>query len=656
MEKFLLTFCCLIAVLSCEFQKDDSALMPEQAEENLVNPDSIVVRQLIQQSREVFAASQSNAKAFDDYLQEAEQLALQNNYHRFLFEIYNLIGQRLRNQSFYPQAMDYHRKALDIADNLNDVCLLSEVHNQIGVVYRRIDENSKALDMHMKALQYAEECGEDFNISVALNGIGNVSLNLQRYRSAIEYFRKANVISKRGGNVMGMAINVNNIGEAFLNLNEPDSALHYFFKSLDYNLSIGSRIGQSICFNSIGDAYASKHQNRLALDYLMKALEINLEEGDRMYIAVSYMHIGETYLNDNHLSEAINYLLLGLDVANEIGSKFVIEKASKLLAEAYERKGNASMALKFFKQGAAYKDSLINEKNIFHLSTMEAVYDQQAQQNQIEQLSREALVQNARLTRQKVWLWSAFLILLVVVVITALMIYQGRLKHKNRALLFQQRLLRSQMNPHFIFNALSAIQVFILENDMEKSSRFLSDFAKLMRHVLKSSNYEYISLKDELEMLHYYMNLQKLRFITPFEYKIEVDSELDKSEVLVLPMLVQPFVENAIEHGLKPLGGGGLISIRFKKREESIFIEVDDNGIGIDYSDRIGNLADKHESLALKITKERLDVLEKDSRKKAVFEIFDKKNVDPFDRGTLVRFKLPIIYYNRNPKIVQGDD
>jgi len=656
MERFLLAFYFLIVFVSCEFNKDVSAILHEQAEDNSINPDSLVVVQLIQQSQEVFLASQSNANAFDDYLKEAEQLALENNYSLLLFEIYNLVGQRLRNQSFYPQAMDCHRKALEIAGTLSDKCLLSEAHNQIGVVYRRIDENSKGLDMHLKALQYAEECENDFNISVALNGIGNVSLNLQRYRSAIEYFRKANVISEREGNILGMAINMNNIGEAFLNLNEADSALQYFFKSLDYNSKIESRIGQSICFNSIGDAYASKQQNRLALDYLFKALEINLEEGDRMYIAVSYMHIGETYLNDNHLAEAIDYLNQGLDVARIIGSKFVIEKGSKLLAEAYEKKGNTTQALRFFKQGAAYKDSLINEKNIFHLSTMESVYEQQAQQAQIDQLSRDALVQNAQLTRHRVWLLSALFFVIALVVITSLMIYQARLKHKNRALVFQQRLLRSQMNPHFIFNALSAIQVFILENDMEKSSRFLSDFAKLMRHVLKSSNYEYIFLKDELEMLHYYMNLQKLRFITPFEFSIEVDSELNKSEILVLPMLVQPFVENAIEHGLKPLGGGGNIAIRFKKRPNGIAIEVDDNGIGIDYSDRIGRQADKHESLALKITKERLDALEKDSKKKAVLEIFDKKSIDPFDQGTLVRFKLPIIYYDRNPKIQQGDD
>ena len=656
MERFLLIFCCLMALVSCEFRKEPAVIQHEQAEENLMNTDSVVVAQLIQQSKDVFAASQSNTKAFDEYLKEAEQLASENHYSYLLFEIYNLIGQRLRNQSFYAQAMEYHKKALEIAGVLKDDCLLSEVHNQIGVVYRRIDENSKALEMHMKALQYAEECGRDLNNSVALNGIGNVSLNLQRYRSAIEYFRKANVISERKGNLLGMAINVNNIGEAFLNLNEPDSALHYFFKSLDYNSEIGSRVGQSICFNSIGDAYASKHQNRLALDYLLKALEINLEEGDRINIAVSYMHIGETYLNDNHLTEAIEYLRRGLEVARKIGSKFVMEKASKLLAEVYEKNGNTPLALKYFKQGAEYKDSLINEKNIYHLSTMEVVYEQQAQQNRIDQLSSEALIQHAKLTKQKVWLWSALCFVLVMVVITSLMIRQGRLKHKNRALVFHQRLLRSQMNPHFIFNALSAIQVFILENDMEKSSRFLSDFAKLMRQVLKSSNYEYISLKDELEMLHYYMNLQKLRFITPFEYKIEVDSELDKSEVLVLPMLVQPFVENSIEHGLRPLGGGGDIVIRFKKRSKGITIEVDDNGIGIDYSDRIDSRADKHESLALKITKDRLDALEKDSRKKAVFEIFDKKSIDPFDQGTLVRFKLPIVYYDRNPKIQQGDD
>lgn len=648
MYRFFFILCGLVVLISCNNHARESV-----AKNHIGNPDSLIVVNLIQQSKDAFSASQSNAEAYDDYLKEAEELAIKSSYRELLFEVYNLVGKRLRNQSFYSQSIDFHRKALEIASELENECLLSEVHNQIGVVYRRIDENSKALDMHMKALQYAESCGSKFHMSVALNGIGNVSSNLRRYRSAIEYFRKAFRISRELDNVLGMAINSNNIGEAFLYMEEPDSALHYFFKSLDYNSSIGSRIGQSICFNSIGDAYAFKNQNRLALDYLLKALKINLEEGDRMYIAVSYMHIGETYLNDGYASEAIRYLSNGLEVARKIGSKFVMEKASRLLADAYEQQNDIVQALHYFRQSAAYKDSLINEKNIFHLSTIKAAYEQQHQKNQIVKLSEEALVQRAKLTRQRAWLMGAMFFLLVLVIMTVLFVRQGRLKHRNKALMFQQRLLRSQMNPHFIFNALSAIQVFILENDMQKSSQFLSDFAKLMRHVLKSSNYEYISLQDELEMLRYYMNLQKLRFTTPFEFNITVDKELEGGDVLVLPMLIQPFLENAIEHGLKPLGGGGKIEVRFKKENSSLIVEVDDNGIGIDYSDRIGPRSDNHESMALKITRERLEVLEKDSREKTVFEIFDKKTQDPFEQGTMVRFKLPLIKHKRNPRNIE---
>jgi sensor histidine kinase YesM len=197
------------------------------------------------------------------------------------------------------------------------------------------------------------------------------------------------------------------------------------------------------------------------------------------------------------------------------------------------------------------------------------------------------------------------------------------------------------MNPHFIFNALSAIQVFILENDKEKAAAFLSDFAKLMRQVLKSSNYEYISLKEEIDVIGYYLRLQQLRFSKPFKYEIKIDEELDISTVMVPPMLTQPFLENAIEHGFKHSEEEGFLFVRFLRSGNSLIIEVDDNGTGIDsttiYKDK------EHESMAIRITKARLHILEKDAKFKTSFSVIDKRRLNPFDKGTLVRFVLPLI-------------
>jgi sensor histidine kinase YesM len=207
----------------------------------------------------------------------------------------------------------------------------------------------------------------------------------------------------------------------------------------------------------------------------------------------------------------------------------------------------------------------------------------------------------------------------------------------------QQRLLRTQMNPHFIFNALSAIQVYILENDTKKSSSFLSNFATLMRQVLRSSQYEYVTIAEEIKMLGYYLELQQLRFIEPFSFQIETDPKLDENYVLIPPMITQPFIENAIEHGIRSRGENGQVHVRFINHNDRLGIEIEDNGIGWKPSKENGDMDKKHESMAIKITHERLEVIKKVTKKKTHLEIIDLQEKMPDKTGVLVRMEIPII-------------
>jgi tetratricopeptide (TPR) repeat protein len=646
MKTILSVIFCMV-LFSCVSNTDQPPVgLPEGATQ-IEKTDSIVVQNLIDQSNKNYNAGADNVVPFDSFLKEAEVIAIRNQYEVQLSVIYNLIGKRYRNRSIYDEALQYHKKALVIAERLKRNDLLTEYYNQLGVVYRRMDENTFALDVHLKALQLAEALQDSFQIGVAFNGIGNVNLNLKRYHAAIEYFKKSMKLASTRSNGLGMAINTNNIGEAFLGLNQPDSALHYFFVALEHNSNIQSRIGQAICYNSIGDAYVVKGHTNLAFEYLKKALAINLEEGDLLYVSVSYSHLGKTYLEAGEYQNAIYYFEEGLKIGQQIGSKYQMEETTRLLAKAYELQGNAQKALELFRLSSIYKDSLINEKNIHHISSMEAILESEEQQNKILTLSQEKATQEVTIAQQRTIIIIAVLLALAFAFSIAMVVYQSRLRMRFKSIRHQQQLLRSQMNPHFIFNALSAIQVFILENNMEKSSNFLSDFAKLMRQVLRSSHYEYISLKEEIDVIGYYLKLQQLRFDTPFEYFVHVDDDLDIDKVMMPPMLTQPFLENAIEHGFRHLSVKGEISVRFLSEDGSLVIEVDDNGIGLEQSIKERVKDEKHESMALKITRERLEILEKDARGKTSFFVKDKKRINPFDRGTLVRFVLPMVIFER---------
>jgi tetratricopeptide (TPR) repeat protein len=620
---------------------------PKKEFANGENTDSIVVNNLINKSNESYYKNIKETSPFDSFLKEAEQIANKNSDEIQLASIYNIVGKRFRNKSLYKESIDFFNDALEIAEKLDRTDLLVVCYNQLGVVYRRIDQNHVAMDYHVEAMSLAESLNDSFNIQVALNGIGNINLNLKRYHAAIEYFRRSLTLSVNEDNFLGQAINNNNIGEAFLGLNEPDSALHYFFISLELNKNqVRSLIGESICYNSIGDAYIAKGSIGVALEYLKKALAINKNEGDKLHVSVSYNHLGETYMKAGDYQSAVDYLEKGLQIGEDIGSIFQMEEALRLLAQVLELQGHYKKALSLQRLSNIYKDSIINEKDIHYISTMETILETEKQKNEIMILSKEKASQGVKIDQQRVIIITIVLLALILAFSIALIVFQNRLRSRYKTLKYQQQLLRTQMNPHFIFNALSAIQVFILENDKEKASRFLSDFAKLMRQVLQSSNYDYISLRDEIEVVGYYLKLQQLRFEHPFNYEVEIDEQLDLDNVMVPPMLTQPFLENAIEHGFKHMQAEALLNVRFLKLEKSLIIEVDDNGLGIDKM--IGYKKKNHDPMALKITEARLEILEKDAKGRTSFSIIDKKRLNPFDRGTLIRFVLPMIISKGN--------
>lgn len=211
--------------------------------------------------------------------------------------------------------------------------------------------------------------------------------------------------------------------------------------------------------------------------------------------------------------------------------------------------------------------------------------------------------------------------------------------------LLEQKLLRSQMNPHFIFNSLSSIQSFIFENNPLEAGSYLSRFAELIRAILYNSREEFITLEKEIKTLQNYLDLQQLRYDHKFEYSLDIDPIIQTDMIQIPPMLAQPFVENAIEHGVKHLSGKGLISVSFTLMPEkgSLLLLVEDNGIGIKASKKLKKESHKrHTSLATIIANERIDVFNKGQKKKQfIMEIGDIEDWDGKIKGTKVKFIIP---------------
>ena len=208
---------------------------------------------------------------------------------------------------------------------------------------------------------------------------------------------------------------------------------------------------------------------------------------------------------------------------------------------------------------------------------------------------------------------------------------------------YEQKALHLQMNPHFVFNCLGSISSFIVQNGTDSALKYLSKFSKLMRLTLEYSKDSLIPIDKEIESLQNYLELEQLRFHDKFEFKIQSSDSIEFNMGLP-PLLIQPFVENAILHGLVPKEGSGMITITFDVHNDQLICTISDNGIGITKSAAIKeNSMKAHKSMALEITRKRLEIMEAIISKSAQIEI---KEVEENDAvvGTKVTLRLPIQY------------
>ncbi|MDP1802488.1 MAG: histidine kinase, partial [Bacteroidota bacterium] len=245
-----------------------------------------------------------------------------------------------------------------------------------------------------------------------------------------------------------------------------------------------------------------------------------------------------------------------------------------------------------------------------------------------------------------------FIIILIFLLVILIFKYRLNLiKKRERLKTIQQtklsnaelKALRSQMNPHFVFNAINSVQYFITNNDPASSQKYLSKFARLIRYVVDNSKPSVIPLSKELEALNLYLDLESLRFEHKFEYSIDINKNIDIENVQIPSMLIQPFVENAIWHGLMHKETKGKIKIEIDVKEKVMLCVIEDNGIGRKRAQEINreNNNEFHKSVGISLTQERLDVLNLQNNSKLTVTIIDLLDVEGNNTGTRVELNLP---------------
>jgi LytS/YehU family sensor histidine kinase len=376
-----------------------------------------------------------------------------------------------------------------------------------------------------------------------------------------------------------------------------------------------------------------------AIEMHKKALSIYKNINDKFYQTMCLNNMGKTYLAMKKYRLAEKYLTETYKSATEIGSKRFALDASMELAQLYHDIGNNDFSYNFSIKALAYKDSVTKELQKQNTQTISILYQTEKQKREIIILKQKAQLSELKLSRQRNALIAFVFVIMFLIMFGVWFIHQRKLKSKLKEIDLEQKLLQARLNPHFIFNSLAAIQNFILQNDKKAASEYIVNFSRLMRNILMGTSTDFILLENELEILDDYLKLQQLRFQNKFDYFFEISDDIDPQSCAVSPMLVQPFVENSIEHGIRDIDKQGVILIRFIKNGEYLVIEVEDNGRGL--SDQQETEKKKgHISMATKITNQRMQNIRAVTKKQCNFEVLDISSLRN-DSGVLVRIKIP---------------
>ena len=367
--------------------------------------------------------------------------------------------------------------------------------------------------------------------------------------------------------------------------------------------------------------------------------------------------ISQNFLKQGRTKEAIEIInetkpllkikdnsFIEIEFANTLSKVYEVEGLEQKAAQA---KNEYEILVDSFNYNEQQKKLIEQAKNEFLLNVENKMLlldkDRELNEQTIELLKKDQVIQNETIKRQQT-ITTLLIVGLTLIFILGLLLLKNNRQRRNNNKLLVLKSLRTQMNPHFIFNCLSTIQGMIIggETEQESAIKMISRFSLLIRSALEASHEEQVSLKDELDLLNNYLSLEKIRFHDSFDYEIQVDRTLETDWVQLPPMLVQPFVENAVLHGMEGKTTGGKIHINYQNREDHLLITVSDNGPGISTTKaqkQQNKSIYRHKSLGMTITQRRLEMLNHPGYELQVEEPRDENSKIT---GTIITIKLPI--------------
>lgn len=636
-------------------------------------------------NRLALSLSFEDAEKSTHYADQAMMLAKQMNYTEGIAMAYSNYGFIQFYEGNYPDALNFFYEALHIYEELGNLRKAAAMYMELATIHFYANNIEKAIEIgeNMVIPGYRAKDGAGNTVGGFYDTVRSFSKLGLPYRmtgrsdtALIIYQRYMEAGRKHGFDIIDLLVHEAIVASCFMETGNVDSAVYYFWKALAY-----PEVNQSVhalkheLKRRLASIYTMYGEPDSALYYYRQAYQWLEHHGYLRSAFVAAWELGGFYAKLGQHSESEKHWLEAGKLVNEMNEKssfyrydslkYTVSYGTELffpfskkfvqeyiyryatwvyrdLYRYYQKRDDLRPAMYYLQAYTVAKDTLDRLTRNREAVEIQTRFETTRKDAEILALNQANELKELRLMKFTWFIGGLAGLAFFIVLVAVILHRQNKLKNSRLNLIMQQRLLRSQMNPHFLFNSLASIQNVIIMEKPAIASDYLGRFSKLMRQILNSTAVEYVSLEEEISSIENYLALQKVRYRDMFDYTLEVDVEIDTETTRIPPMLAQPFIENAIEHGIFSKGSKGQISVLFKLEHNRILLEIRDDGIGRKKAQELTEQRDKdHKSMATAITHERIAVLNRKLKRKITMQITDLMGENGEARGTKVVFGLP---------------
>ncbi len=555
----------------------------------------------------------------------------------------------------YEQALKDKKYALEINQRIKDTEGTASAYNNLGVLYFYMSDYKKSVENLLKSARIKEKIGDKSSLLSTYINIGSIYQVSEDFENALIYYDKTLELAEDLDEFYMQTSALNNKALVYQELNKKEQAIEAFKQAISIARTHHFQRNLYVALGNTGMIYASENKHAEAIKTYEQALKLKKESGDKREMAKTLVNIGESLLKLNKPQQAIVRFRESLELSKSIDDLYTQFEASIGLSDALKASGKYKEALRYYELYSQTKDSVYNIESRQEIAALQTQYETEKKEAQIKELQQAQEIRDLRihkqeseLTKQRLLFGSVAIVLILAIFIGILLFSRYRIKQQSlrnkiekKKIEIEQRLLRSQINPHFIFNALNSIQSFMAVNNTMSGLSYLSKFARLMRLILENSRMPYVGLDTEIESLKLNLELEKMRFEDRFDFRIDIDETIETEFIRIPPMVAQPFVENVVLHAFPDKISGGLIELKYELKNKMLRCIIRDNGIGREASTR-GKKPSGKSSLGMQLTTERLELMRRNTGQEVNIHINDLKDSQGKACGTEVILDLPI--------------